>query len=42
MGPQLIWINITVGINVIFEEVFALRRIGHKISTMRVIVQTKM
>ena len=37
----MIWPNITIGVNVTFEKIMALKTIGHIVSSKRVIVQTK-
>ena len=42
MGPVLIWPNITIVVNVVFQEVLALTRVRHIISSKKAIVQTEM
>ena len=42
MGHELIWPNITIAVNIGFQEILALTRVRHIIaSSNRVIVQTK-
>ena len=41
MGPELIWPNTTIGVNIILEEILALRTIRHVVRSNRATVQTK-
>ena len=40
-GPVLIWQNITVVVNVVSEEILAMARLRHTISSKKVTVQKK-
>ena len=40
VGPELVLPNMTIGVDVVFEEILALTRVRHK-THKRVIVQTK-
>ena len=42
MSPELIWTNITIGVNVVFEDKLALMTARYILISKRVIVQTKM
>ena len=41
-GPVLIWPNIIIVVDVVFQEILALARVRHIISSSRVIVKTNM
>ena len=41
MGPVLIWLNITIVVNVVFYEILVLIRLRHIVSHKRVTVQKK-
>ena len=38
-GPVLIWPNIAIVANAVFQEILALRKLQHILSTKRIIVQ---
>ena len=40
MGLMMIWPNITIVVNVIFQEILALTRVRYTVSSVRGIVQT--
>ena len=42
MGPMLIWPNITIVANVVFQEVSVMTRVRYTVIIKRVTVQTKM
>ena len=42
MAPLLIWLNISIAVNAVFQEILALARIRHTVSSKRVIVQIQM
>ena len=41
MGPVLIWPNITIVVNVVFQEILALTRLWHIVSSKMITVQKK-
>ena len=41
MVLKLIWPNVAIGVNVIFEEILALKRLKHTVNSKSVAVQTK-
>ena len=41
MEPELIWPNSKIGVYIIFEEILALTRVRHIVSSKVVVVQTK-
>ena len=41
MEPELIWTNIAIGVNVVFEDLAQMRK-RHIVSCKRVVVQAKM
>ena len=40
MGPVLIWPNITISVYVVFQEILALTRVRHMVSSERVTADT--
>ena len=42
MGPELIWPNMAISVNVMFQEILALTKIRHTVSSKRITGQKKM